>query len=64
MQKQNYISNVNEILIKSKYTAININAWKALLDDKEREAMFMQGIELAKEYIIKQNLKIDQVSQH
>tara|TARA_B100001059_G_C17839003_1_gene590553 strand:+ start:7881 stop:8774 length:894 start_codon:yes stop_codon:yes gene_type:complete len=64
MQKQNYISDVNEILIKSKYTAININAWKALLDDKDREAMFIQGIELAKEYIIKQNLKIDPECQH
>lgn len=64
MQKQNYISDVNEILIKSKYTAININAWKALLDDKDREAMFIQGIELAKEYIIKQNLKTDPECQH
>lgn len=64
MQKQNYIPDVNEIVIKSKYNANNINAWKALLDDKDREGMFTQGIELAKEYIIKQTLKIGQECQH
>ena len=29
MQKQNYFPHVNEIVIKSKFNAVNINAWKA-----------------------------------
>lgn len=64
MQKQDYIPNVNEILIKSKYNAININAWKALLDDKDRNKMYIQGIELAKQYITTLNLKTDQGCPH
>ena len=63
MQKQNYFPHVNEIVIKSKFNAVNINAWKALLDDKDREGMYIQGIELAKQYITKQNLRIDQECQ-
>ena len=64
IQKQHYIPGVNEILIKCKYSTININAWKVLIDDKERMNMYLQGIEFTKTYIIKQNLKTDQASQH
>ena len=64
MQKQEYIPDVNEILIKSKYNAINIDAWKALLDDKDRKNMYLQGIEIANKYITTLNLKTDQGCLH
>tara|TARA_B100001758_G_C18414538_1_gene618456 strand:+ start:1131 stop:2024 length:894 start_codon:yes stop_codon:yes gene_type:complete len=64
IQKQEYIPNINEIIINCKYNATNINAWKALIDDKIRKELYEKGIILAKEYITKQNLKIDQECLH
>lgn len=64
IQKQTYVSDRNEILLKSNYTAIHIEAWENLLDDDKKKQSFNKGVEFAKNYITEQNLKTDQACQH
>ena len=64
VQKQEYISDINEILIKTAYTALHIDVWKNLLDQDKKLEMYNEGIALVEKYITEQNLKTDQACQH
>lgn len=64
IQKQEYISTVNEVVIKTTNGAINIDSWKVLLDQEKKVELYNQGIEYGKEFLTKQNLKTDQECQH
>jgi predicted acylesterase/phospholipase RssA len=63
-QKQQFVSDRNEIIIKKINSAIHIDTWKKLLDQDKILEMFNEGIELARNYIKEQNLKTDQACQH
>lgn len=63
-QKQEYVSDRNEIIIKTKNCALNVEVWKNLLDQDRVLEMYNEGIELGKNYIKEQNLKTDQACQH
>jgi len=64
IQKQNYVSERNEIIIKTNYSAFNIEAWKIIFNQDQIRKMYNEGIELARHYIKEQNLKTDQACQH
>ena len=64
VQKQQYISNDNEILIKTSKGAINIDSWKVLLDQDKKVELFNQGIQLGNDFLTKQSLKTDPECQH
>jgi predicted acylesterase/phospholipase RssA len=64
VQKQTYVSDRNEIIINSNYSALHIDAWKTLIDKDKRLESYNKGIELARAYITEQNLETDQACQH
>ena len=64
IQKQEYVSGINEILIKTEYGALHIEPWKKLLEQDKKLEMYNQGVALVEKYITEQNLKTDQAYQH
>jgi predicted acylesterase/phospholipase RssA len=64
IHKNKYVIDRNEIIIKTNYTALHIEAWKILIDKDKLQEMYNEGIELGKKYIKEQNLETDQACQH
>ena len=63
-QKQNYVSDRNEIIIKTKNCALHVEVWKNLLDQDKKQNLYNEGVELGRNYIKEQNLKTDLACQH
>ena len=64
VQKQEYVSGINEILINTKYPSLHIQPWKNMLDQDKKLEMYNEGVALVEKYIIEQNSKTDQACQH